>query len=248
MLQVLRRGGLLAASVGALVAMAIGTTGCHREGPWPGMSIDEYTYISRPWAPKTITVVDTRTNESVWSVDIPVGQELVVGFSTGTGPNEYTPDEIVWGLMPAGQKFGARHNRMPCPPSTARRVDMTLRAVPEPVWSDVPGSANYRPEPRPIQGVGGRVVEPVERRPTTPPNTTNQPPLPAPAPSDQPPNPTAPPPVTEPAPAPAEPAPAKSEEPAKKTDPATLEDPDVTEVPSKSDTPKPEEPPIDIPD
>jgi hypothetical protein len=248
MLRVLRRGGLLAAGFGALAATAVGVGGCHREGPWPGASLDEFTYISRPWEPKTITVVDTRTNESVWSVDIPVGQELVVGFSKGTGPNEYTPDEIVWGLMPAGQQFGQRHNRMPCPPSSARRLDMAIRAVPEPVWSDVPGSSNYRPEPRPIQSVGGRVVEPVERRPTKPPATTNQAPLPAPSPSDQPPNPTEPPPAAEPSSAPPPAPPAPTDQPKKADEPATSGNSDVKEVPPSSEKPKPAEPPIDIPD
>ena len=247
MLRVLRRSALLAAGAAAIAAVGLGGSGCHREGPYPGVSVDEFTYISRTWEPKTITVVDTRTNESMWSVDIPVGQQLVVGFSTGTGPNEYTPDEIVWGMFPAGKRFGARPNRMPCPPSYARRVDMKIRAVPEPVWSDVPGEANYRPEPRPVRSVGGRVVEPIDDAQAAP-QSRQTAPLPAPSPSVQPPDPTVPPPVTEPAPEPAsEPAP-KADEPARSTEPATIDDPAITEIPPASDKPKPEEPPIDIPD
>lgn len=228
--------------------------GCHREGPYPGVSMDQFTYVSRTWEPKTITVMDTRTNEPVWTVDIPVGQQLVVGFSTGTGPNEYVPDEIVWGLMPAGRMSGPRKNRMPCPPSYARRLDMAIRPTPEPVWSDVPGAPNYRPEPRPVRQVGGRVVqpiedepiptarEPVERRPVAP-----VPPAPEPGtePAGEPeampdPEPATMPtePVTEPAPEQPAPTPAPSDEP------------DYTEVPpgSSEPEPEPEEPPIDIPE
>lgn len=247
MRRVLRQGGVLAAGIAGALIVGAGA-GCHREGPYPGVSVDEFTYISRTWEPKTITVVDTRTNDSIWSVDIPVGQQLVVGFSKGTGPNEYTPDEIVWGMFPAGKRFGARPNRMPCPPSYARRIDMKIRSTPESVWSDVPGAPNYRPEPRPIQGVGGRVVEPIERRPVTQPTA---PVPPAPSPSVQPPNPTEPPPPTAEPPAQKEP-PAKTEEPTKKEEPAKgakpADDPDVKEVPPTSDKPKPEKPPVDLPD
>lgn len=120
-------------------------------------SADRFTYVSTSWEPKTVSLVDTRTGQTIWSVDVPVGQQLVVGFSRGTGPNEFNSDEIVWGLMPAGKKGGTRDNRMPCPPSSVRRIDMAFRPAPE-----LPGDMATGAPPREIRNAGGRVVEPID--------------------------------------------------------------------------------------
>ena len=90
-----------------LAAGALTSTACHYQGG-PRYSADRFTYESSSWYPKTVSLIDTRTGQTVWTVDIPVGEQLVVGFSRGTGPNEFNTDEIVWGLMPAGQRFGTR--------------------------------------------------------------------------------------------------------------------------------------------
>ncbi len=125
-----------------LSAAAVLTSGCANsttEGGWLG-SYDNYTYASTSWQPKTITLYDTRTGESLWSVDIPVGKQLNLGFRKGTGPNEYKPDEMVWEIKMGGRIFGTRDNRVPVPPNTARRLEMTLRAAPEMPRADMPGS------------------------------------------------------------------------------------------------------------
>jgi hypothetical protein len=244
----------------------LGAGGCHREGPWPGASLDQYTYVSRSWEPKTITLIDTRTGEPTWSVDIPVGQQLVMGFSEGTGPNEYKPDEVVWELMAAGKKFGTRNNRLACPPSYARRIDMAIRSTPESVWSDVPGSPFYRPEPRPVRQVGGRVVEPIDDEPVMPSAGGGQTPerrelAPDQVPPDLQPAPMDPGPVDEPIDEPS-PEPVQEEPPieipdepapAPKPAPRPSGGPDYQEVPPSGSEPaprrdEPEEPPIDIPD
>jgi len=125
----------------ALLSLPVvaGLSGCAGEGG-AYYSDDHYLYTSRAWEPKTITLIDTRTGESLWSVDIPVGKELSMGFSKGTGPNEYKPDELVWEMRENGKRFGSRNNRMPCPPRDARRVDMTIRPKPEMPGTPVPGS------------------------------------------------------------------------------------------------------------
>ncbi len=271
MLLDLRR--VLAASMAGLcVAGAAVSGGCHREGPWPGASLDQYTYVSRSWEPKTITLVDTRTNEPVWSVDIPVGQQLVVGFSEGTGPNEYKPDEVVWELMAAGKRFGTRNNRQACPPSYARRIDMSIRPTPESVWSDVPGSPYYRPEPRPVRRVGGRVVEPVEDESAMPAPGEGDVPgrrelAPDQVPPDLRPEEMEPEPTAFPEEAPGEETPEELSEPQPAEEQAPIEipepepaparpaptgQPDYEEVPPSGDPEpaqeEPEEPPIDIPE
>lgn len=104
--------------------------GCHWEGG-PLWSGQEFAYVSTTWSPKTVTVMDLRTGEAVWTVDVPVGQKVSFKFSEGTGPNEYNSDEIVWEFMEMDDTFVARTQRSPCPPAHARRVDLTLRPAPE---------------------------------------------------------------------------------------------------------------------
>lgn len=188
------------ALVGAVSAPVTSVlVGCQSEagGYW---SDDRYVYVSRAWEPKTITLIDTRTGESLWSVDVPVGRELHMGFSKGTGPNEYKPDEVIWEMRENGKRFGSSDNRMPCPPKDVRRVDVTLRSKPEMPGTPVPGSP-FRPngETKPAgytAPVKGPYID--NKSNVTPPTETTPPPAmtePAPAPE-----PIAPPP--EPAPAP----------------------------------------------
>ncbi|MGP1347505.1 MAG: hypothetical protein ACTS3F_12685 [Phycisphaerales bacterium] len=132
-----RNTRLIAIAVIGTCAAAL--VGCHGPGG-PGWSADRHTFISTTWEPKTITVTDTRTGGEIWAVDVPVGQQLVVGFSRGTGPNQEYPDEVVWALMPAGQRTGTRDNRAPAPGSTDRRMEMVLRPGPERVGDPLPGN------------------------------------------------------------------------------------------------------------
>jgi hypothetical protein len=113
-----------------LAALTLVTCGCHYEGG-PLYSADRFTYVSREWQPWTVSLIDTRTGESLWSVDVPVGQKLVVGFRAGSGPNEYKPDMMDWGLMPEDRTYGERPNQLPVPPAGARRIEPTLRPAPE---------------------------------------------------------------------------------------------------------------------
>jgi len=153
------------ALIGAAMIGALG--GCYYPGG-PFWSADRFTYESTEWQPWTITVTDTRTGEPFWSVDVPVGQQLVVGFSEGTGPNEFKPDEIVWEIMPRGRRYGSLNNRMPCPPANARLLEPELRPTPEPVGTAMD-------EPRPIKRGAFRVVEPIDPQPDPRPVTDPQP-------------------------------------------------------------------------
>ncbi len=136
-----RSYGTRAGSVLALAGvLAVGLTagGCglayrpYFDPGGSGAAIDEYTYVSTAHAPQTVTVVDTRTGESVFTVDVPVGEQLVINFDADRNPDHETmPDEMRWRIMPAGNRYGKLRNRMPMPPASARRVDVTLRTVPE---------------------------------------------------------------------------------------------------------------------
>lgn len=128
-----------AALISALTGAAL-TLGCLGEGG-PGYSADRFTYISNEWRPWTVSLIDTRTGETIWTVDVPVGQQLAVGFRPGTGPNEIRPDLMEWGLMPAGRRGGSLPNVVPVPDRFSRRLETTLRPAPEMPTPEIHSSA-----------------------------------------------------------------------------------------------------------
>jgi len=135
MSEITRRSlcGLVAA--GATLSAACGPTGVYRpyfdEGG-SGASIDEFTYISEPHSPKSVSVVDTRTQEVVFAMDIPVGQELVINFDDKSPDREkYMSGTMRWGLFKAGDRYGSLSNRVAVPPQHSRRVDLEVREGPE---------------------------------------------------------------------------------------------------------------------
>jgi hypothetical protein len=122
-----------------LAAASCALIGCNTEGG-RGFSSDSYTYVSRTWSPKTVTLFDTRTGETLWSVDLPVGKQMSVGFRRGTGPNEYKPDMMYWGMTEPGRLGRVQKNWIPVPPHYSRRLDLTLREAPESPGITMPGS------------------------------------------------------------------------------------------------------------
>ncbi len=161
----------------ALIAAAWTLAGCYGPGG-PGYSADMFTYVSDEWHPYTITLFDSRTGEALWSVDVPVGQQLVMRFNEGMGPNQFKPDLMAWGVMEANRKTGPIPNNVPVPGGAVRRVEMKLRPTPE-----MPGSLtapmaagaplqSFEPAPAPV------VPQPAPR--------TEPPPEPAPASEAQP--------------------------------------------------------------
>ncbi|MCC7388010.1 MAG: hypothetical protein IT431_04495 [Phycisphaerales bacterium] len=123
------------ALAGAVFAASCGPTSLYRpfydEGG-SGASIDEFTYVSTSESPKTVTVVDTRTQETVFALDIPVGQQLVLNFDDKSADRDkYMSGTMRWGVMSAGDRFGSKRNRVDVPPAGSRRIDLTVREGPE---------------------------------------------------------------------------------------------------------------------
>jgi len=116
--------------LGAVASLPL-LTGCAYNEAGPGYSGDIHTYVSTAWRPWTVTLIDTRTGEAVWSADVPVDQQLVVRFRRGDGPSPELPDMMDWGLMDAGEWYGNRNNRLPVPGGDARLLKPTLRPTPE---------------------------------------------------------------------------------------------------------------------
>ena len=123
--------GVVCLGLGACAGPGLAYRSYHDEGG-SGESDDKFVYVSYPHQPKTVTVVDTRTGDSLWTMDVPVGSKLVINFepdkSEGT-PDR--PDLMRWELMNDTDLTGRLDNAMPVPAPGARRVDVTLRASPE---------------------------------------------------------------------------------------------------------------------
>ena len=129
----LAMAGLLASASGLAGCSGAGLAyrGYHDEGG-TGYSEDKMVYMSRPHDPKTVTLVDTRTGEPLWTMDVPVGRKLVVNFESGRAQGTPDrPDLMRWGLMDESDRMGRTHNAMPVPRANARRLDVSLRPTPE---------------------------------------------------------------------------------------------------------------------
>lgn len=136
----------------AVPALAMLLAGCAWPGYRPGgnqSSADQYTCISTPDAPKTISVLDWTTNTTIWQMDVPPGKQLTMQFYDDHDPkNVARPTLMRWELWPAGQEFGELHNALPVPDKDHRlvRMDMTKRpATPTPENVELPGSGSPAP-------------------------------------------------------------------------------------------------------
>jgi hypothetical protein len=95
-----------------------------------------------------VTLVDTRTGDEFWSVDVPVGKRLVIQFYEDQGvKGNATPDLMRWDLMDRTRDSGELTQRQAVPPAYARRIDTTLRATPELPAEMEPPAAPANPPP-----------------------------------------------------------------------------------------------------
>src|SRR5262245_40626309 len=77
-------------SVGLAAFALLGAAGCANKPGGPGYSDDTFTYYSLPHEPVTLSLMDTRTGQTVWTHEVPVGRELTVSFLEGTAPDNAT--------------------------------------------------------------------------------------------------------------------------------------------------------------
>lgn len=147
------------AGIAGLAAVAL--PGCNTPGGG-GWSHDRFTYESTPWQPWTVNLVDTRTQETIWTAEVPPGQQLVLAFRRGSGESPEYPDLMTWEITPAGRLFGAQSNRLPVPPASARLLKPTLRPAPE-----FPQAQRAIPVPPPMPPVAPPEAKPDEQ-PTPP--------------------------------------------------------------------------------
>lgn len=122
--------GALALTLAACLWMA---PGCYApNGSFMPSSNATFTYISSTWSPKTIRVIDTRTQEAFFTIRLPVGKQLTFRFLEGKGDDPVlTPDRMQWEVWDAPHKTGKLSNQLTVPPSSARRIQVDMRPGPE---------------------------------------------------------------------------------------------------------------------
>ena len=92
-------------------------------------SDDQHVYVSRPWEPKTVSLIDTRDNEVIWSYEVPVGEKLVLRFEDH---DKVEPGEtMLWGAGDPNKGKIKLVNEIPVPASSSRKLSWVLRPVPE---------------------------------------------------------------------------------------------------------------------
>lgn len=134
------------ATTALAAAVLLTSTGCYSIGGVPA-SRDKFQYESHPLMPATVTIVDTRTGEAVWSMDVPVGQKLAIRFYDGREADDATPTLpalMRWQVVDIGDGAGSLKNEVAVPMATARKVNYELREGPE-YASDARATA--RPSP-----------------------------------------------------------------------------------------------------
>ncbi len=132
----------------ALVSLAVtafGLAGCfHAPGgnmlSTPDSSI---TYESTEHLQKTVMIVDTRTEETVFTMDIPVGKQLTIQFARDRGNDPVnTPDLMYYQVWDIGTRLGQLRNSVTVPNAASRRID--VRVNQEPAYADAPADMPLR--------------------------------------------------------------------------------------------------------
>jgi len=128
----MRQGWLLPFLVVSLAAI----TGCYApDGGFNPTSGRGFTYESTSMRPLTVSVIDTRTEEPFFTMEIPPGKQLTFAFKEGGGDDPvYTPDRMNYSVWDNGVTTGHLDNQLTCPPTSCRRIDVEIRKGP--VWPE----------------------------------------------------------------------------------------------------------------
>ncbi len=115
-----------AAAVGLLAAIL---AGCHRpHGAFMAYTGASQTYWSSEMLPKTVLLVDVRTGDVIFSMDIPPGKQLSMDFVEGAGDDPvFSPDLMRYEVFDLGTTTGKLRSAMSVPNASSRRVDIEIR-------------------------------------------------------------------------------------------------------------------------
>jgi len=111
----------------AIGALAI--AGCHSpKGGWMPFTGGSHTYASYETRPATITILDLRTMDEIFTMNVPPGKQLTLDFKDGEGDDPvYNPDLMRYEVFDLGTETGKLRNTLNVPPANARRIDVTYR-------------------------------------------------------------------------------------------------------------------------
>lgn len=101
-------------------------------------SDDQHVYVSYPWEPKTVSLLDTTTDEIIWSYEVPVGQKLVIKFENHA--KRHSGQSMTWGVGNPDEGKIKLVNEMPVPSYQIRKLSWTIRPIPEYASSEADGS------------------------------------------------------------------------------------------------------------
>ncbi|MDG2095198.1 MAG: hypothetical protein P8J89_07995 [Phycisphaerales bacterium] len=108
--------------------LLLGPGGCYTPGGGLfAASNSPFTYISTAEYPKTFVLVNTKTGENIFEMNIPAGKALVIKFLQGQGDEPATtPDLMKYGVFPMKDISGLLSSSMTVPGSYSRRIDIFL--------------------------------------------------------------------------------------------------------------------------
>jgi hypothetical protein len=117
----------------AAAVMAAVMSACHSPGGgWYPYSGGTNTYYSYENQPKSVVLVDTRSGEEFFTMDIPAGKQLTFDFVTGGGDDPVNrPDLMRWEVWDMFTYTGQLTNSLSVPNAASRRVDVHFREGPE---------------------------------------------------------------------------------------------------------------------
>lgn len=114
------------------VALALLTLGSLSGCLTPGgamRSADEFTYVSTPWEPLSITLYDRRDSTPLWTVDVPIGSKVSVRFypDKDTSGSVRMPDIMRWEIFDEEKSLRRLTNAMAVPGAGSRLLKVSLR-------------------------------------------------------------------------------------------------------------------------
>jgi len=142
--------------------------GCYNtDGGWMKSTGRGFTYISTPMQPTSVAVIDTRTQEAFFAMDIPPGKQLSLNFIEGGGDDPvYTPNRMVYAVWEPNTYIGSLDNQITAPPYSCCRIDVSYRKAPE--WPDADPEVRLRTDqladrPPHFTPAGGKLPDPASR-------------------------------------------------------------------------------------
>lgn len=126
------RGRLALLFTLGLGLLALPLTGCGYRAGGQGWKGSSETWPSTEFLPATLTLVDVRSGEELWTQDIPVGYQMVTHFIAGGGTDKVErPDRLEYQIFLNGTRVGKLRSAIAVPPSECRRWEVSYRDAPE---------------------------------------------------------------------------------------------------------------------